>query len=103
MESIVKKLSEIEDAASAIVAKAEGQKADLDAEYQAMNKAFDEELEKETQAQLQVIRNEHDENIKELLAEQSEANKKALSALQADYDNNHSKYAESILKSITAI
>ena len=42
MDSIVNKLTEIEDAASAIVAHAETQKEILDREYEEKRKAFDE-------------------------------------------------------------
>ena len=46
MDSIVNKLTEIEDAASAIVAHAETQKEILDREYEEKRKAFDAYLEK---------------------------------------------------------
>lgn len=45
MDSIVNKLTEIEDAASAIVQHAEDQKEALDKEYEEKRKAFDAELE----------------------------------------------------------
>ena len=47
MDSIVNKLTEIEDAASAIVAHAETQKEVLDREYDEKRRAFDEDLEKQ--------------------------------------------------------
>ena len=49
MDSIVNKLTEIEDAASAIVQHAEDQKEALDKEYEEKRKAFDAELEEKTQ------------------------------------------------------
>ena len=45
MDSIVNKLTEIEDAASAIVQHAEDQKEALNKEYDEKRRAFDEELE----------------------------------------------------------
>lgn len=58
MESIVNKLTEIEDAASAIVAHAEEQKEALDKEYEQKRRNFDTELEEQTQARLSSIRRE---------------------------------------------
>ena len=55
MDSIVNKLTEIEDAASAIVAHAETQKEILDREYEEKRKAFDADLEKQTQARINAI------------------------------------------------
>lgn len=46
MDSIVNRLTEIEDAASAIVRHAEEEKEILDQEYDKKRKAFDDELEK---------------------------------------------------------
>ena len=45
MDSVINKLTEIEDAASAIVEHAQEQKAVLDREYEEKRKAFDAELE----------------------------------------------------------
>ncbi len=58
MDSIVNKLTEIEDAASAIVQHAEDQKEALDKEYEEKRKAFDAELEEKTQARIRSIREE---------------------------------------------
>ena len=41
MDSVIGRLTEIEDAASAIVAHAQEQKAELDREYEDRKKAFD--------------------------------------------------------------
>ena len=56
MESIINKLTEIESAASAIAEHAELQKSVLDKEYEEKRKQFDLDLEQETQAHLQKIR-----------------------------------------------
>ena len=46
MDSIVNKLTEIEDAASAVVQHAEDQKSQLEKEYEEKRRTFDEELKK---------------------------------------------------------
>ena len=57
MDSIVNKLTEIEDAASAIVAHAETQKEVLDREYDEKRRAFDEDLEKQTAYKQEYFKN----------------------------------------------
>ena len=56
MDSIVNKLTEIEDAASAIVQHAEAQKEILDKEYDEKRRAFDTQLENKTLSQIEAIR-----------------------------------------------
>ena len=63
MDSIVNKLTEIEDAASAIVAHAETQKEILDREYEEKRKAFDADLEKQTQARINAIREDLEKGL----------------------------------------
>ena len=81
MDSIVNRLTEIEDAASAIVRHAEEQKEVLDQEYDKKRKAFDEELEEKTQARLNAIRED----------------------LEKEYEEKHTEYAQEILRHITEV
>ena len=55
MDSIVNKLTEIEDAASAIVKHAEEQKEVLNREYDEKKRAFDHDLDEKTNARLNQI------------------------------------------------
>ena len=71
MDSIVNKLTEIEDAASAIVQHAEDQKEVLNKEYENKRKAFDAELEKETQLRIDAIRSGLEEKTSGILDSQS--------------------------------
>lgn len=64
MDSVINKLTEIEEAADAIVAHAEEQKAVLDKEYEERKKAFDKELEAETQSELSKIQEELEKDKK---------------------------------------
>ena len=57
MDSIVNKLSEIESAATAIVAHAEDQKDVLDDEYQKKRNDFDSRLEADTRKKIKAIQN----------------------------------------------
>ena len=88
MDSIVKKLSEIESAAAAIVRHAEEQKEVLDHEFREKRNQFDEELEKTTSS---------------LLDEQSGENNDSIALLKQQYEINHTKYAKDILKRMTEV
>ena len=103
MDSVINKLTEIEEAADAIVAHAEEQKAVLDKEYEERKKAFDKELEAKTQSELSKIQEELEEDKKRLLDGQSGANAGSIRLLLKEYDENHKKYAQEILKRITEV
>ena len=62
MDSIVNRLTEIEDAASAIVQHADEQKEALDKEFDEKRKLFDAELEKKTQSRIDAIRSDLEKN-----------------------------------------
>ena len=66
MDSIVNRLTEIEDAASAIVQHAEDQKEELNREYEEKRKAFDADLEARTQARIRSIREELEQNYPDI-------------------------------------
>ena len=90
MESIINKLTEIESAASAIAEHAELQKSVLD-------------LEQETQAHLQKIREALEADTQTLLDQQAESNDSCVLALKKEYESRHTLYAQEILKRITEV
>ena len=103
MDSIVKKLSEIESAAAAIVRHAEEQKEVLDHEFREKRNQFDEELEKKTMEKINEIRSEPEKTTSSLLDEQSGENNDSIALLKQQYEINHTKYAKDILKRITEV
>ena len=103
MDSIVKKLSEIESAAAAIVRHAEEQKEVLDHEFREKRYQFDEELEKKTMEKINEIRSELEKTTSSLLDEQSGENNDSIALLKQQYEINHTKYAKDILKRITEV
>lgn len=103
MESIMKKLSEIESAATAIVDHAEAQKAVLDKEYEILRRKFDQDLESQTQARIQAIRQELVGNMTGLLEGQTGTNSDSMAALKEEYNAKHTLYARQILKNITEV
>ena len=103
MDSIVKKLSEIESAASSIVEHAEAQKEVLDKEYQEKRRLFDIELESRTMSEIQKISDHLETDTQNVLNGQSSENKSATIALQKNYKERHSQYAQEILARITTV
>lgn len=103
MDSIVNRLTEIEDAASAIVQHAEDQKEELNREYEEKRKAFDADLEARTLARIRSIREELEQNTSQILDSQNGQSDAAIDALQKEYDQRHTEYAREILKRITEV
>ena len=103
MDSIVKKLTEIESAASAIVRHAESQKEVLEREYQAKRKSFDEAMERKTMAQVEKIRGELERNLGSLSVGQENCGDDSVAALQKEFEESNTQYARDILKRITEV
>ena len=103
MDSIVNRLTEIEDAASAIVQHADEQKEALDKEFDEKRKAFDAELEKKTQERINAIQSDLEKNTSRLLDSQNGSSDAAIEALQQEYNERHTEYAREILKHITEV
>ncbi len=103
MDSIVKKLSEIESAASAIVAHAEAQKQALDREYLEKKKRFDADLEDKTSKKILDIQRDLAQKTDELLKAQIGGRNDTIAALEKEYEERHTLYAQAILKRITEV
>ena len=103
MDSIVNRLTKIEDAPSAIVQHADDQKEALDKEFDEKKKLFDAELEKKTQSRIDAIRSDLEKNTSRLLDSQNGSSDAAIEALQQEYNERHTEYAREILKHITEV
>lgn len=103
MDSIVEKLSDIETTAEAIVDHAEAQKFNIEQQIQARRDKFDKDLEADTQKKLERIRAEATEKVDRILEAQRHKNKATIEALEKEYEENHTAYAQEILKRITEV
>ena len=103
MDSIVNRLTEIEDAAAAIVQHARDQQDALDNEYAEKRKAYDAELEKKTEARIRAIRGQLEQSTSQILDSQTGQSDAAIDALQKEYDQRHTEYAREILRRITEV
>lgn len=103
MDSIVKKLSEIETSAVAIVEHAESQKAAADQQMLERRREFDESLNTDTVSKLAKIRAELETKMTLELEKQKQASQDTIEAYKKEYDENCENYARSILARITEV
>ena len=103
MDSIINRLTEIEETASSIVEHAEAQKAVLDKEYDEKRRSFDEELSEKTREHIQAIQDKLDWDSSEILDGENGAGSREIQALEREYSERHTEYARNILKRITEV
>lgn len=103
MNSVIKKLSEIETTAEAIVEHAEAQKSEIEKKIQSARDQFDVDLEADTQQKLEAIRSEADAKMEHILAEQRQKNQVTIDELKKEYEENHVVYTEELLKKILEV
>ena len=103
MDSIVRKLSEIETSAVAIVANAESQKAAADKEMAERRRIFDESLDTNTVSKLTKIRRELEMQMTLELQKQQQTSEYAILSYKKEYDANCETYALNILAHITEV
>lgn len=103
MDSILNKLTEIESAAVSIVQHAEAEKSILDEKYDEKRRQFDLELEAETKKQMQAIQDDLQKKTSLILSSQSDESLAQIHALQKEYEENHTLYAQKILRKITEV
>jgi len=92
MDAILDKLTEIENAASAIVRHAEEQKDVLGQEFDEKRKKFDEDLENKTKKEQSRVLNSS-----------SGASEDTICSLRKEYEEKHTEYAHEILRRITEV
>ena len=103
MDAILDKLTEIENAASAIVRHAEEQKDVLGQEFDEKRKKFDEDLENKTKARLEKIREQLEKEQSRVLNSSSGASEDTICSLLKEYEEKHTEYAHEILRRITEV
>lgn len=100
MDHIVKKLSEIEHAAEAVVSHAELEKKELEERIQNERNQFDKNLEKRTQKELNDIQKGLKRQMDEIIARQNRKNQSAINDLEKDFEEKHTLYAKKIVRRI---
>lgn len=103
MNSVIKKLEEIETTAEAIVEHAEAQKFEVEKEIQKKRDEYDRRMETRTEERLSKIRNEGEAKMEELLAAERTKNQVTIEKLKEEFAKNHTAYAQEILKQILEV
>ncbi len=102
MDTVVKKLADIEETAEAIVEHAQAQKSEIEKKIQNQRDRFDAAIE-ETRKQLEQIRKDADAKMERILKEQQEKNRSTIDNLKKEFEENHSAYAREILAHIVEV
>lgn len=103
MEKVVKKLSEIEAAAVAIIDSANARKKELSDAMDVKINTFDEQIDNETAKTLSDLKVKLEQQKDAELAELKANTEKTLNALDEEYAKNHTSLAKDLLNSIVGM
>ncbi len=103
MDTIIDKLSQIEEAAVGILTHTEIEKKEYEDSIKAQREEFDTNLATETAATIEKIRSEAKSKLDSQLEKMKTNHELALKTFQEEYDNNHTSYATQIFRRITTI
>ena len=98
MNNIISKISEIESAASSIMDNANLQKQALSNDMEQRTKAFDEQLEAETNEKIQAMRSEMELEMQKQLDLQKQDTDKTIVLLDQLYKKNHMQYVDQLFQ-----
>ena len=97
MDTVIARLSEIESAAVRISEDAAQQKKALAKVYEEKTKAFDEEIDAQTDEKLEKLREELQEKADRELKKMHQATQKILEGLDQEYERDHEKISQQLL------
>lgn len=100
MDTVINRLSDIEEAAGAIVEEANVRKKAYAAEIEKKTADFDQELDQETARRIAEIQKKMESDMDQLLAEQREASAALLQALEDNYNSHHKEYVEALFQTM---
>lgn len=103
MDSIVKKLSEIETSAVSIIDHTKIEKDSMKNDMLEQQKKFDAELEENTLNELNSIRNRLEQKMEDELKKQQQMSADTIKAYESEYKTQHEIYAHNILSHITEV
>ena len=98
MNNIISKISEIESAASSIMDNANLQKQALSKDMEQRTKAFDEQLEAETNEKIQAMRSEMELEMQKQLDLQKQDTDRTIALLDQLYKKNHMQYVDQLFQ-----
>lgn len=103
MDSIVRKLSEIEHAAVNVVQNADAQKGQYDEEIKQKRKIFDDELAAKTADKIAAIQADLKKRMDEEVTRLQKDSEDAIAGFEQEYKEHHEEYAAQIIKHMTEV
>lgn len=101
MDNVIKKISEVESAASAIMDDANARKKAFAQEMEARTITFDKQMEAETEAKIQDLRSQIEVEMNEKLTKQKELAECIQSAMEQNYEKQHTAYVDKLFQALT--
>ena len=103
MNSVIKKLTDIEMTAERIVDCAEAEKGAIEKRIQAARDAFDEAIDSQTEEKLVEIKAEAEQKMNQILEDEKNRHHSVIDNLEKEFEDNHEAYAQEILERIIAV
>lgn len=100
MDTVIGRLSEIEEAAVHLEEMAVEQKKQLAADYERKTREFDQVADVETQEKLKALQEKLKSEAEDELRKMRQETERELAEMEEDYNQNHKKLAARILKQI---
>ncbi len=103
MNTVIKKISEIEDAASSVMESAGARKKAFAQEMEERTKAFDQDLKERTQQGIQELRKRMEAEMNKKLEKQRLHADRLLQRMEQNYNDHHEEYVEKLFRSLTGV
>lgn len=103
MNTIIKKLSQIEEKSVEIIENGALKKRALTKEYERRTNAFDEALSRKSEQKLNALRSDMEAGINARIKEQEEEADKAIKRLEHHYETHHKFYVEHLFRKMTEV
>lgn len=103
MNTVIKKLSQIEETSVAILAGGASEKRALTEEYENRTKQFDKALGEETEQKLNLLRADMENDIHTRLKEQAAEADASIVRLERHYEKYHESYVDRLFRNMTEV
>lgn len=100
MDTVIKKISEIETAASSVMEDANVRKKAFAQEIEEKTAAFDKELEAQTSQKLEELRARMEIEMNAKLSKQKADAEAMLVRMEKNYEDHHAEYARTLFRSL---
>lgn len=100
MDTVINRISEIEEAAGAIMDEANAKKKEFARQMEEKSLAFDQQLEEETAARIRKVQEAMEADMSTKLAGQKADSDELIRRMEENYELHHEAYAESLFKTM---